>query len=60
MTGFGRGEATTDEWKIEIELAGVNRKQIDISINLPNSLLEFEVEVRKLLSESVSRGRLGA
>ena len=60
MTGFGRGEATTDEWKIEIELAGVNRKQVDISINLPNSLLEFEVEVRKLLSESVSRGRLGA
>ena len=60
MTGFGRGETTTDEWKIEIELSGVNRKQVDISVNLPNSLLEFETEVRKLLSESVSRGRLGA
>lgn len=60
MTGFGRGEATTNEWKIEIELSGVNRKQVDISVNLPNSLLELEADVRKLLSESVSRGRLGA
>jgi len=60
MTGFGRGEATTDGWKIEVELSGVNRKQVDISVNLPNSLLEFEAEARKLLSESISRGRIGA
>ena len=54
MTGFGRGEATTDGWKIEVELSGVNRKQVDISVNLPNSLLEFEAEARKLLSEAIS------
>ncbi len=60
MTGFGRGEATTDGWKIEVELSGVNRKQVDISVNLPNSIQEFEADVRKRLSEAVSRGRIGA
>ena len=60
MTGFGRGETTTSRWKIEVELSGVNRKQVDISVNLPNSLLEFEAEARKLLSDAISRGRVGA
>tara|TARA_R110000850_G_scaffold51455_14_gene124973 strand:+ start:257 stop:1123 length:867 start_codon:yes stop_codon:yes gene_type:complete len=59
MTGFGRGESTTDEWKIDIELSGVNRKQVDISINLPNSLSELESDARKLIADSISRGRIG-
>jgi uncharacterized protein (TIGR00255 family) len=60
MTGFGRGESTADGWKIEVELSGVNRKQIDISINLPNSIQEFEGDLRKHLTDAVSRGRIGA
>tara|TARA_R110002096_G_scaffold40688_15_gene110383 strand:- start:1331 stop:2197 length:867 start_codon:yes stop_codon:yes gene_type:complete len=59
MTGFGRGDSTTDGWKVEVELSGVNRKQIDIAINLPNALLELESDVRKRISESISRGRIG-
>lgn len=60
MTGFGRAETTTDEWKIEIEISGVNRKQIDVSLNLPGSLQELESELRRLLTESGSRGRIQA
>ncbi|MDF1823463.1 MAG: YicC family protein [Verrucomicrobiales bacterium] len=59
MTGFGRGEAATDEWKIEIELSGVNRKQLDIGINLPSTLSELEGEAKRLISEAISRGRIG-
>lgn len=59
MTGFGRGEAATDEWKIEIELSGVNRKQLDIGINLPSTLAELEGEAKKLISDAISRGRVG-
>ena len=60
MTGFGRAECTTGEWKVEIEVSGVNRKQIDVSLNLPGSLQELEAELRRVLTESVSRGRIQA
>ncbi len=59
MTGFGRGEAATDEWKIEIELSGVNRKQLDIAISLPSTLTELEGEAKRLISDAISRGRIG-
>ncbi|MDF1859871.1 MAG: YicC family protein [Verrucomicrobiales bacterium] len=59
MTGFGRGESTADHWKIEVELSGVNRKQVDISVNLPNSIQELEGDVRRAVNECISRGRVG-
>jgi len=60
MTGYGRGEAVANGWKLEVELSGVNRKQADISVNLPASLLELESEARNLVAKSVSRGRVSA
>lgn len=60
MTGYGRGEATVNGWRLEVELSGVNRKQADISVSLPGALLELESEARQLLSRTISRGRIGA
>jgi uncharacterized protein (TIGR00255 family) len=60
MTGYGRGEAAVNGWKLEVELSGVNRKQVDISVNLPVALQELESEARNLLAKSISRGRLAA
>lgn len=59
MTGFGRGEATANGWSVEAELSGVNRKQLDIAVTLPAGLTELEAEVRRILAESTSRGRIG-
>ena len=58
MTGFGRGEATAHGWQVSVELSGVNRKQIDISLNLPGSLIELESDLRRQISGAVSRGRV--
>lgn len=58
MTGFGRGDATVDQWKISVELSGVNRKQIDVSVNLPSALIELEADVRRAVTNSISRGRV--
>ncbi|MCB1236732.1 MAG: YicC family protein [Verrucomicrobiae bacterium] len=58
MTGFGRGEAAAGNWRLTAELSSVNRKQIDLAINLPGRLAEFEGDVRKRIAESVSRGRV--
>ena len=60
MTGFGRGEATTQGWQVTAEVSGVNRKQVDISLNLPGGLGELDPAMRKLISSFISRGRINA
>lgn len=60
MTGFGAGEASTSRWRVTTELSGVNRKQLDIAIGLPQSVSSVEPEVRKLISSEISRGRINA
>ena len=58
MTGFGRGSSTTHGWRVEVELSGVNRKQVDIGVSLPTALADLESEIRRFIGESVSRGRV--
>ncbi|MCB1229898.1 MAG: YicC family protein [Verrucomicrobiae bacterium] len=60
MTGFGQGEATDETWTVSVELTGVNRKQTDIAINLPGRLVDLEPDVRRRISERISRGRVNA
>jgi uncharacterized protein (TIGR00255 family) len=58
MTGYGRGTATLDGRQIAVELSSVNRKQAEISLSLPRSLLELEPRVRDEINAHISRGRL--
>ncbi len=58
MTGFGRGEASRGGTKYRVEISSVNRKQSDITVNLPRELVELESAVRKLIATRVSRGRV--
>lgn len=60
MTGYGHGEAADERWAITAELSGVNRKQTDIAINLPARLAELESDLRKLIADRISRGRIQA
>ena len=58
MTGYGRGECSRNGMKFTVELNSVNRKQNDISINLPRELVELEPRIRDGINARVSRGRL--
>ncbi len=58
MTGFGRGSQATSEWVVSLELASVNRKQLEIVVNLPRELMELESRVRQVLTNQISRGRI--
>ena len=60
MTGYGRGECSQDGFKITVELSSVNRKQSEISVNLPRELELLEGQMRELINRHVSRGRLTA
>jgi uncharacterized protein (TIGR00255 family) len=58
MTGFGRGEFVSDEFKITVEIKAVNHRYCDISIKLPKKLFSLETKIRSFIKRSVSRGKL--
>jgi uncharacterized protein (TIGR00255 family) len=58
MTGYGRGECVKDGFKFTVELNSVNRKQNDVSINLPKELVELEPRIRDAINAKLSRGRI--
>src|SRR5882762_4017348 len=60
MTGYGRGEAARDGFKFTVELNSINRKQSDISINLPKEFVELEPRIRDEINAHLSRGRINA
>src|SRR5436190_6091277 len=58
MTGYGWGDAVQNGFKVTVELSSVNRKQSEISINLPRELEVLEAQIRDEINKVVSRGRL--
>src|SRR5450432_1937296 len=58
MTGYGRGQSACNGTKISIELNSVNRKQSDVTVNLPREFAELEPRVRDVINARISRGRL--
>jgi len=58
MTGYGRGQSAHNGTKFTVELKSVNRKQSDVTVNLPRELAELEPGVRDVINSQVSRGRL--
>jgi len=58
MTGYGRGECARDGFNVTVELSSVNRKQAEISVNLPRELEMLETRIRESILAEVSRGRI--
>ena len=58
MTGCGRGSLFADGIKIEVEVSSVNRKQLDVSINLPRALNVLESRVYEEVHHALTRGRV--
>jgi len=58
MTGFGRGESVADGVAWRAEISSVNRKQLEIVVNLPRELAELEIPLRNRLAQKISRGRV--
>lgn len=58
MTGYGKAEETYQNKKITVEMRSLNSKQSDVNIKLPGPLREKEVELRKMISEYLQRGKI--
>jgi len=58
MTGFGRGEKVFDTRKYSVELKSVNSRFCDINIRLPRFFNFAEVDVRRVITEKLVRGKI--
>lgn len=58
MTGFGRCEMATDEYKISVEMKAVNHRYLDLSIKMPKKFNYFEAEIRAQLKKYIQRGKV--
>ena len=58
MTGFGRCEVMEGERKFTVEMKGVNHRYLDVNIRMPKKLNFFETAIRRLLKQSIQRGKV--
>ncbi|MCX6991494.1 MAG: YicC family protein [Chlamydiae bacterium] len=58
MTAYGRSSKTTPSGRWSVEIHSVNRKFLDISLLMPKDFLAFDIDMRKVLAESLNRGQV--
>lgn len=58
MTGFGRGVTTTKNFQLTVEIRAVNHRYLEINTKFPKDWMESEVIAKKMLSETISRGKI--
>ena len=58
MTGFGKVEFEIGTKKITFEIKPLNSKQLDINTRVPSMYREKDLEIRRLISEMLIRGKV--
>ena len=58
MTGFGRCERITSEYKISVEIKAVNHRYLDLGLKMPKKFIYFEAAIRTLLESYIQRGKV--
>lgn len=58
MTGFGRGEASSDGITLTAEIKAVNSRYLDFSIRLPQEIQDKELHLKELIQDRINRGKI--
>jgi uncharacterized protein (TIGR00255 family) len=58
MTGFGRGEASNETCRIQVDLRTVNHRYLDLQLRQPRVLQPLEADLRDWVKTRFWRGRL--
>lgn len=56
MTGFGRGEGTTGDYTVTVELKSVNHRFKDTRFKMSSLFNSVEIDMKKMLGERFGRG----
>ncbi len=58
MTGYGKSVIQLASKKITVEIKSLNSKSLDINARVPSSYREKELNMRKMLASSLTRGKV--
>ena len=58
MTGFGRGERSSDGVRVTVELRSVNHRFLDVQVKAPRALLSLEPHIVGAVRDRLERGRV--
>jgi uncharacterized protein (TIGR00255 family) len=58
MTGYGRGEIRTETKEINVEVRTLNNRYLDVTMRLPKSMFMYEEEIKSVIRQYISRGRI--
>ncbi len=58
MTGFGHGQAAGENFSVGVEIKTVNNRFLDVNLRLAAELQPLENELKRLITNRLSRGRI--
>lgn len=58
MTGYGRGTAAAGGLRVEVRATSINRKQLDVQVNIAREFAELEPRLQAAVRGEISRGRI--
>ncbi len=58
MTGFGRGAVAGENFAASVEIKTVNNRYLDLNLRLANELQSLEANLKHLIQNRLSRGRV--
>ncbi len=58
MTGFGKASKSLKKLKVNAELRSINSKYLEVSCRLPMVFSDKESDIREIISQKVSRGKI--
>lgn len=58
MTGYGVAGHESENLKIHVEVKTLNSKFLDLNLRIPKSLNDKELEIRKIVSDTLERGKV--
>ena len=59
MTSFGRSSSEEGQRRVfTVEMKSVNSRYLDVNIRMPKTLISLEEEIRKMISNSLNRGKV--
>lgn len=58
MTGFGKAAKSIKKMNISVELRSINSKYLEVSSRMPLAFSDKESEIKELISQKISRGKV--
>ncbi|MDX1590992.1 MAG: YicC/YloC family endoribonuclease, partial [Balneolaceae bacterium] len=58
MTGFGRGESSSDGFSVTAEVKTLNSRYLDISVRTPQAIQDRELAIKEFAQDKLSRGKV--